>query len=369
MELSYTRGTVTKQAHVGIPDGLFEEEYGRSGFFGGYAHLYRKNPPVNWIKIEGPLKPRSFQLLELGIEKESYYLKNRKKILYNQDVNLSFCQINQTMPYYFRNADGDELFFVHKGSGKLHTDFGSIPYEEGDYLIIPKGVVYLFETKEVSKLLLIESASELKLPDKGMLGQHALFDPSMQTIPEIEKVPEVTDKDGTFKLLIKRNEAITTVTYPFCPISTAGWKGNCFVWKINVKDIRPVHSERYHLPPSAHTTFVAKNFVVCSFLPRPLETGDPTALKVPFYHSNIDYDEVLFYHSGDFFSRSDIGPGMVTLHPQGIHHGPQEKAIKKSASLKRTDEIAVMLDTKNSLHLSDYAKSIEFKNYSQSWRN
>lgn len=369
MDLSYTRGTVTKQAHVSIPDGLFEEEYGRSGFFGGYAHLYRKHPPVNWIKIEGPLKPRSFQLQELREENKNDYLANRKKVLYNQDVSLSFCQLGSLMSHYFRNADGDDLIFVHRGKGRLHSDFGSMDYEEGDYLVVPKGTVYLLEPTENSKFLIIESKSQLKLPDKGMLGHHALFDPSVISIPEIKEVPQVMEKDKSFKLVIKRDDELTHVYYPNCPIATAGWKGNCFLWKINVRDIRPVHSERYHLPPSAHTTFVGTNFVVCSFLPRPLETGDKTALKVPFYHSNIDFDEVLFYHSGDFFSRSDIRPGMITLHPQGIHHGPHEKAIEKSKDLERTDEIAVMLDAKNSLKMTDFAKQIESQNYSQSWRN
>ena len=369
MEVSYTRGVVTKQAHVGIPKGLFEEEYGRSGFFGAYAHIYRRKPPVNWLSIEGPLKPRSFDLSRVSQEGRSDFLKNRKEILYNDDVVISFCQLEKMMSYYFRNADGDDLLFVHEGEGVLYTDFGAIDYEKGDYLLVPKGIVYFLDPSSKSSFLVIESHSELKLPDKGMLGHHALFDPSVVTLPEIKPVPEAQEKDGSFALLVKRDNELTKVSYPFCPITTEGWKGNCFAWKINVRDIRPVHSERYHLPPSAHTTFVAQNFVVCSFLPRPLEVGDKTALKVPFYHSNIDYDEVLFYHSGDFFSRSDIGSGMITFHPQGIHHGPHEKAIERSESLERTDEIAVMIDTKNSLKLSDFAKGVENPDYSQSWRN
>lgn len=272
MEISYTRGVVTKQAHVGIPDGLFEEEYGRSGFFGGYAHIYRKKPPVNWLRIEGPLKPRSFQLKNLHKEELSRdYLSNRKEILYNQDVRLHFCKLEESMTYYFRNGDGDDLYFVHEGEGKLYTDFGCLFYEAGDYILIPKGIVYLFTPSSKSEMFLIESATEVRLPQKGMLGHHALFDPSMITVPEIEEVPEVREPDGSFKLIIKRNQEFTRVYYPFCPITTAGWKGNCFVWKINVRDIRPIHSERYHLPPSAHTTFLADNFVVCSFFRDPLK--------------------------------------------------------------------------------------------------
>lgn len=368
METSYTRGVIAKQAHVAIPDGLFEEEYGRSGFFGSYAHIYRKNPPVNWLKIDGPLRPRAFQLKNIHQTPLDDYLNSRQKILYNDDVSLNFCQLRKKMSYYFRNADGDDLFFIHSGSGNICTDFGTLEYETGDYILVPKGTVYLFDPTEISEMLIIESSTEIKTPNKGMLGHHALFDPSAISMPELTEPIDIKNQEGNYTLTIKRHGELTHVSYPFCPINTMGWKGNCFAWKINVRDIRPIHSERYHLPPSAHTTFLAHNFVVCSFLPRPLETGDPKAVKVPFYHSNIDYDEVLFYHSGDFFSRSDIGPGMMTLHPQGIHHGPHEKAIERSKALTRTDEIAVMIDTKNSLKTTDVSHTVELKNYSQSWR-
>lgn len=166
---------------------------------------------------------------------------------------------------------------------------------------------------------------------------------------------------------IQRRGKISSVFYPFHPITTVGWKGDLTVWRINVRDIRPVICERYHLPPSAHATFVTGAMVVCTFLPRGLETGDETALKVPFYHSNIDYDEVLFYHDGDFFSREGIDAGMVTFHPQGIHHGPQPGAVKAAEGKTRTDEIAVMVDTVRPLEVSAGAERVERQDYWKSW--
>jgi homogentisate 1,2-dioxygenase len=148
-----------------------------------------------------------------------------------------------------------------------------------------------------------------------------------------------------------------------------GWKGTLTAWQINVDDIRPISCDRFHLPPSAHSTFVAQNFIVVSFLPRPLETGDKDAMKVPFFHSNIDFDEVIFYHSGDFFSRSGITEGMITFHPQGIHHGPHKNAMEKSKSAQRTDEIAVMIDTKNPLFIADGSEKVEYMDYWKSWGN
>ena len=167
--------------------------------------------------------------------------------------------------------------------------------------------------------------------------------------------------------MVKRLDEITTITYPFNPIDIAGWKGDLTVWSISINDIAPVLSHRAHLPPSVHSTFMGNGFIICSFVPRPLES-EPGAQKVPFYHRTIDYDEVLFYHDGDFFSRDGIEHGMITLHPQGIHHGPHPKAIKATESKTWTDEVAVMLDTVKPLHVSKEAEAIEWSEYYLSWQ-
>ncbi len=364
--IPYVKGKVPEQAHVNIPEGLCEEEFGRKGFFGRYAHLYRTEPPVGWTRIEGDLKPRAFNLRSDCDVREPSFPAERRTVLKNNDVKIQYSSFDQASPDYFRNADSDEVFFVHSGAGDLFSDFGKMTYSKGDYLVVPRGTVYRFCPSKPTSFLIVESASEITLPDKGMIGQHALFDPAAIEVPVPQGKFDERDLEE-YRLTIKRCEKLTHVYYPHCPLNTVSWKGTLTIWKINVDNIRPLSCERYHLPPSAHTTFVAKNFVICSFLPRPLESNESKALKVPFYHSNIDYDEVLFYHSGDFFSRSGVGPGMMTLHPQGIHHGPQEAAIKRSVDVHYTNEVAVMIDTRNPLEICHEASPFELKDYWQSW--
>lgn len=363
--IPYIRGVVTHQAHVAVPDGLVEEEFARNGFFGRYAHLYRAQAPVGWSDIQGTLKPQSFDLTQAPKERD--FITDRQAYLENDDCKIYFSHLQGSMKAFFRNADGDEIYFVHQGQGMLETDFGGTDYVEGDYIVIPRGTVYRFHAKTTSSFLVIEAFSEVGFPDKGMLGQHALFDPAVLKVPTPEYRYQSAPQTS-YELKIKRCHEFTNVTYPFYPINTVGWKGTLSVWQLNVKDIRPVLSDRYHLPPSAHTTFVAQNFVVCTFLPRPLENGDPKAMKVPFYHSNIDFDEVLFYHSGEFFSRTGIRPGMMTFHPQGIHHGPQSGAVNRTQEANRTEEVAVMIDTKRPLKVTKAAGTIEDKNYWKSWQ-
>lgn len=361
--IPYIKGLVTPQAHVNVPEGTFEEEYARNGFSGRYAHLYRSQPPVEWISIDGPLKPRAYDFNKVPATGNDY-LSSRKPYLENSDVRILFCSLAQEMSYFYRNADADEVLFVHQGTGTIETDFGPLKYVEGDYLIIPRGTVYRLIPQDLTQFLIIESFSEVRFPDKGMLGQHALFDPAVLQTPE--PAPSSLKAD-VYQLKIKRCDQITTVQYPFSPINTVGWKGTLTVWQLNVKDIRPVSSDRYHLPPSAHSTLLGQNFVICSFLPRPLENGDPNAMKVPFYHSNIDFDEVLFYHKGQFFSRGGIKEGMMTFHPQGIHHGPQKEAIQRTQSIKETNEVAIMIDTKRPLFPSPESETIEQPDYWKSW--
>lgn len=369
--IPHIKGITTPQAHVGIPDGLCEEEYARSGFFGRYAHLYRSEEPVNWVEIEGPLRPEAFDLRSYDAAAAGDFIQQRQNaLLANREVSLQYLRLRDAPDYYFRNADSDDVFFVHKGHGRIETDFGPLDYESGDYLVVPRGTVYRLDPKIPSDFLVIESFSEIRLPDKGMLGQHAIFDPAVIKVPTPE--PQSFQKSKVesgdpCKLKIKRLSQITTVTYPRSPITTVGWKGTLSVWQINIRDIRPISCDRYHLPPSAHTTFVADGFVICTFLPRPLEVGDPKAMRVPFYHSNIDYDEVLFYHDGEFFSRANIDCGMMTFHPQGIHHGPQKAAVDRTAKVTHTNEVAVMIDTRNPLMVAPGSNPYRVADYWKSW--
>ena len=240
-----------------------------------------------------------------------------------------------------------------RAPGRLRTEYGPLDYRAGDYLVVPRGTTYRFEPAEPTDLLVVEAyESRFQLPDKGLLGRHALFDPAMLEVPEAEAI----DEEGEFTVVVKRLGQDTRVTYPFHPCDVVGWKGDVAPMRINVDDFRPVTSARYHLPPSAHTTFVADGFVVCTFAPRPLEE-DPDALRLPFFHRNIDFDEVILYHRGEFFSRAGIDEGMLTWHPFGLHHGPQPGARARDAAAaaaptgerRMADEVAVMIDARHAL--------------------
>ena len=363
--MHHARGTTTRQAHVGVPDGLFEEEVGRGGFAGRATHLYRRHAPVAWSRIEGPLRPRAYSTAELEGSGDDW-TASRTVLLENDETRISFARLRAPMPYTFRNADADELLFVHQGAGTFECDFGALAFEAGHYLVIPRGTAYRVLTQDQSSFLVVETASELRIPDRGLLGRHALFDPDVMDVPDPAKLTE--QKGEEHELRIQRGGQLTRVFYPFDPLDVVGWKGDLSVWRLHVRDIRPVMSERYHLPPTAHATFVAGGVAICTFLPRALETGDPLAMKVPFHHANVDFDEVIFYHRGRFFSREGVGPGMITFHPAGIHHGPQPGAVEASRDLARTDEIAVMVDVQKPLHPTAKATPVEREGYWQSWR-
>lgn len=362
--MHYVRGKVTRQAHVDIPEGTVEEEYGRDGFAGRVSHLYRRHAPVAWTAIEGDCRPEAIDTEALPGLDAGDFLDGRVPFLENEDVVLAMVRLSAPMAYTFRNADGDEVFFVHRGCGVLETDFGPLDYRKGDYLVIPRGTAYRLQPAEPTAALVVQSAEEIGIPDRGIIGKHALFDLDAIEVP----TPAPKDADGVpHELVIQRGGRFTRVTYPFDPIDVVGWKGDLTVWRLNIADIRPVLSERYHLPPTAHVTFATSAAVICTFLPRGLETGDPGALRVPFYHANIDYDEVLFYHDGEFFSREGIDAGMVTFHPQGLHHGPHPKAIEAAASKERTNEKAVMIDTRRPLRLTEAGRAASRPDYWKSW--
>ena len=202
-----------------------------------------------------------------------------------------------------------------------------------------------------------------------MVGAHAIFDPAMLDVPQIDEAFLAQQDEERWQVRVKRRGVISTATYPFNPLDAVGWKGDLAAVRLNVRDIRPLMSHRYHLPPSAHTTFVGNRFVVCTFAPRPFES-DPDALKVPFFHNNDDYDEVLFYHAGDFFSRDNIHPGMLTFHPCGFTHGPHPKALAGMFTPKKaaTDEYAVMIDTRDPLEVGDLPADVEWDGYVRSWQ-
>jgi homogentisate 1,2-dioxygenase len=365
-------GQYNRQAHCYIPAGLYEEEHGREGFFGAASHLLHSHKPTDWRDWDGPLKPHCLDLNLLG-ECEPSPLR-AFDVMGNKQVKVRYWRAPAgRMDHLVRNADGDDLLFVHAGSGELFCDYGHLSFRDGDYLLLPRGTAWRTENASPVDLLLIEATDDVfQLPERGIAGQHALFDPAVLETPKIDDAFQAQYSERETQVLIKRRGALTTVTFPFNPLDAVGWHGDCVPVRLNWRDIREIVSDRYHLPPTAHATFLAKALVVCTFAPRPLES-DPGALKVPFFHSNVEYDEFIFYHHGKFFSRDNISPGMCTLHPAGFTHGPHPKAFELAAQStpgerRYADEVAVMVDTRFAVDLASLPIGVENLNYVNSWR-
>jgi homogentisate 1,2-dioxygenase len=363
------QGKHSRQAHADLPEGTFEREVSKEGFFGPAAFFHHRRPPTGWSNFEGPLRPRAFDLAGLNEAAASPW--NAPKILGNAHLELRFWRLAQPMPALARDADGDLLLFVHEGAGDLFCDYGRLGFEAGDYLYLPRGTMWRLSPENGAALLTIEATGEhFTLPERGLLGPTAVFDPAVLATPQIDEAFRAQqDLAGDVRVEVKKRGAVSVVTYPYNPLDAVGWHGDLAPVKLNVRDIRPVASHRYHLPPSVHSTFLAARFVVCTFTPRPFET-DPGALKVPFFHNNDDFDEILFYHAGDFFSRDNISAGMMTLHPSGFTHGPHPKALKNMLvqSKPATDEVAVMIDTRDPVDVAPEAAAVENSAYVDSWK-
>jgi len=365
--IRHIEGQTGRQAHCKLPAGSYERELGKEGFFGPATHMYHPRPPTGWVRFEGPLSPRAFDANLLTAAGDSPW--QAAELLSNNHCRVRFWQANACMDHLVRNADGDELLFLHAGSAELYCDYGHMSLREGDYLMLPRSTMWRLEHSAPIQALLIEATNtSYMLPDKGLLGPHAIFDPAMLDVPVLDDAFKA-QADGDTRVLIKRQQQLTTMHYPYNPLDAIGWHGDLMPVRINWCDIRPLMSHRYHLPPSAHTTFVAGRFVVCTFVPRPFET-DADAIKVPFFHNNDDFDEVIFYHAGEFFSRDNIHPGMLTWHPCGFTHGPHPKALNNmlQQSAAGTNEVAVMIDTRDALNASSTAEQVEWAGYAASWQ-
>lgn len=363
-------GRVSSQAHVDLPPGTYEREIGRDGFAGPATHMYHRHAPTAWSGWEGPHRPRAYDLNRLpaddGCPLEAPLVAG------NAHLRLRCWSVSKPMRHLVRNADGDDLLFVHEGGGSLFCDYGHLPLSAGDYLVMPRGTAWRFSPSQRSVVLLLEATHDrYALPDRGLLGSHALFDPGVLATPSIDDafLAQQADDDGEWAIRIQARHRISTLTYPHNPLDAVGWKGTLAPMRLNWRDIRPLNSHRYHLPPSAHTTFVAERFVVATFCPRPAET-DPDALKVPFFHSNDDYDELLFLHAGEFFSRDGLGPGMLTFHPGGFPHGPHPAAYRRSLEAPRAflPEVAINIDARDPLDLGSAMAACERPDHAASWR-
>jgi homogentisate 1,2-dioxygenase len=360
-------GIHSRQAHADLPVGSFEREIGREGFSGAATHMYHRHPPTGWISWEGPHRPRAFDLNKVVAEDCPL---QAGLVAWNDSMRLRVWKPVRHMQHLARNADGDDLLFVHSGAGELFCDYGHLSLRDGDYVVLPRGTMWRYEPAGQSFVLLLEATGDCyRLPDRGLLGEHALFDPAVLDVPEIDDAFLAQQDGEQWQVRVKARQRISTLTFPHNPLDAMGWKGTLAPVRLNWREIRPVLSDRYHLPPSAHSTFVADRLAVCTFCPRPAET-DPGALKVPFFHSNDDFDELLFLHSGEFFSRDGMGPGMMTFHPSGFPHGPHPGPYRTSMASPRTrlQEVAINIDARDPLEISQDLAYCERPDHVDSWR-
>ena len=357
----------------------YEELFGTIGFDGMSSLMYHTQRPTQVKEIlntysispkaaiENNLK--SMMLMGFNIENESDFLKSRKVILFNNNCQISLASPTKSLKeYFYKNTDSDEVVFIHKGSGKLRTFLGNIDFKYGDYLVIPRGVIYQIDfNEENNRLFIVESKSPVYTPKRyrNWFGQHLESSPycerDLHPPTELETFNEV----GDFLLKIKKDDSIHECIYAAHPFSIVGWDGYNYPYKFSIHDFEPI-TGRIHQPPPVHQTFETSNFVICSFVPR-LYDYHPNAIPAPYNHSNIDSDEVIYYVDGDFMSRKNVDEGYISLHPAGIPHGPHPGLMEKSIGKKETKELAVMVDTFQPLKVTDYAVKIDDGKYYQSW--
>ena len=319
------------------------------------------------VAEEKMLKHRSFEGFK--VPETDDFLQSRKPILVNNDCHVVLAAPRQSMQdYFYKNADADELIFVHEGSGILHTMYGSLEFGYGDYLLIPRGTIYQIHFKdERNRLFLVESFSPIRFPKRylspfGQLLEHA---PYCERDIRGPRDLLTIDQKGDFLIWTKKKSMMYGIHYAHHPFNIVGWDGYCYPFAFSIHDFEPI-TGRVHQPPPVHQTFDAHNFVVCSFVPRMFDYH-PQAIPAPYNHSNIDSDELIYYVDGDFMSRKNVTRGMITLHPGGIPHGPHPGAVKRSIGAKETKELAVMVDTFHPLQLTVEALEIENPNYTMSW--
>lgn len=377
-------GQVPHKRHTQFrqPNGkLYAEElFSTEGFSNNYSILYHIHPPTEILRSEEPvdvrpiavtdhiLKHRSFKGFDVAPEK--HYLDSRKVLLFNADCAISVAAPMESMTdhVFFKNADADEVIFVHEGSGVLHSQYGKLSFSYGDYIVVPRGTIYQirFATSE-NRLLITESFGPITFPRRyltkyGQLMEHAPFcERDIRGPEELETI----DEAGEFLIQVKKKGMMYPIWYAHHPFDVIGWDGCEYPYIFSIHDFEPI-TGRVHQPPPIHQTFDGRNFVICSFVPR-LYDYHPDAIPAPYNHSNIDSDEVLYYVDGDFMSRKHVERGMFTIHPAGIAHGPHPGTVEKSIGQKETKELAVMIDTFNPLLMTEAAAGVEDNRYMISW--
>lgn len=383
MPFYYHLGNIPPKRHTQFRkesgDLYYEQLFGTEGFHGFSSLLYHVHRPtmVKSVKEGKDLTPvaavnkniTSRMLKGFNVAPKDDFLDSREIVLFNNDLNIALAAPRKSMQtYFYKNADADEVIFIHEGSGKLRTMLGNIPFSYGDYLVIPRGMIYQIEFEtEKNRLFIVESFSPVLTPRNyrnhfGQLLEHSPFcERDFRGPSELETHDEL----GTFTIYIKKENLLHELEYASHPFDVVGWDGYNFPYAFSIHDFEPI-TGRVHLPPPIHQTFEGHNFVICSFVPR-LYDYHPLSIPAPYNHSNIDSDELLYYVDGDFMSRNHVEKGYISLHPGGIPHGPHPGAYERSIGQKETKELAVMVDTFKPLKLTQAAIDMEDASYVTSW--
>jgi homogentisate 1,2-dioxygenase len=375
-------GDVPAKRHVQFRDDgilLVEEVLGFEGFSGNESILYHLTSPCR-IREAGeftPIERREWvpdahvhrHLVTGPTEADGDPVTGRRCLMWNDDLEVSICRPESETEVFYRNGEGDELVFVHEGSGTLHTIFGSLPYRKHDYIVIPRGTTYRFECDSLPQLWLVfHTPGEMETPSRYRNRYGQLLESAPYSQRDFHPPGElVTHREtGDFELVVRVRGGLQRYVLDYHPFDVVGWDGYVYPYTFNIHDFEP-RTGRLHLPPPTHQTFQGPNFVICSFCPRELDY-DPRAVPLPYHHSNLQSEEVIYYVSGEFGSRKGIEAGSITVHPSGLPHGPQPGLVEKALGQRRTEELAVMWDTFRPLRLAEDARELDDPAYAYSWR-
>jgi len=352
------KGQTPRQAHVQVPAGLKEEEIGRGDFQGRVAEVYRLHEPTAWKRVEGDFAPMDLDGQKIDADDRRDPRGGATRCFFNEDLTISVSRRSEPMPWWVRNADGDEIWFVHRGTGVVETEFGPLEFKPGDYIVLPKGVTHrVVPATRDNYFLHLESAGEVALAEHTLLGRHNPYDPTVLAIPE----PAACEDDGReeYQVRVKRAGAWTSFFYDHHPLDVVGWKGDLFPFRFHNLDFRAVVSDRNHVPPTAFALFQGPGWVICNFVPRPAEMERGVA-RLPYYHRNMDYDEIGFLHDGTMMG-APMMKATFMVHPRGAVHGPGEDARAMAEqhwdAISHYDLQAVNIDTIRPLAIAPEARA------------
>jgi homogentisate 1,2-dioxygenase len=374
------RGEVPRKRHIVFRENgrlLTEEVMGLEGFTGNESILYHLESPCRvqelgaftaiereeWIPdAHAHRRMNTYDVGPTGDE-----ISGRRTLMWNSDVEISLCRPESSMDYFFRNGEGDEVVFVHEGAGTLETTFGDVPYKEGDYIVVPRGTTYRFVPEGEQRHLVFETPGLIEIPRRYRNQYGQILEGAPYYHRDIHPPTELNTRRerGEFLVKVRVRGGYQDYVLDYHPFDVVGWDGYLYPWTFSIHDFEPI-TGRIHQPPPSHQTFQGQNFVICSFCPRHLDF-DPEAVPIPYHHSNLQSEEMIYYVSGNFGSRKGISVGSITLHPSGLPHGPAPGLAEKALGVRETTELAVMCDTFRPLKLTTFARDLDDGTYALSW--